>query len=66
MEDLGSRRQRGQILPLFALALTALVLGAAVVVDGGYAFAQRRATQNAADFAAMAGTRIVGEKLAGS
>ena len=42
------------------------MLGAAVVVDGGYAFAQRRSTQNAADFAAMAGTRIVGEKLSGN
>ena len=52
--------QQGQILVLFALALTALVLGTAVVVDGGFAFAQRRETQNAADFAAMAGTRIVG------
>jgi hypothetical protein len=52
--------QRGQVLVLFALALSALVLGTAVVVDGGYAFAQRRATQNAADFAALAGTRIVG------
>ena len=59
------RTQRGQILPLFALALTAVVLGAAVVVDGGYGYAQRRATQNAADFAAMAGTRIVGQKLTG-
>jgi hypothetical protein len=58
-------QRRGQILPLFALALTALVLGAAVVVDGGYGLAQRRETQNAADFAAMAGTRIVGEKLTG-
>ena len=47
------------------MVLTALVLGAAVVVDGGYAFAQRRATQNAADFAAMAGTRIVGQGLTG-
>jgi hypothetical protein len=52
--------QRGQVLVLFTLALTALVLGTAVVLDGGYAFAQRRETQNAADFAAMAGTRIVG------
>jgi hypothetical protein len=58
--------QRGQVLALFALALTAIVLGAAVVVDGGFAFAQRRATQNAADFAAMAGTRIVGQKLTGN
>ncbi len=52
--------QQGQVLVLFTLALTALVLGAAVVVDGGFAFAQRRAAQNAADFAAMAGTRVVG------
>ena len=41
------------------------MLGAAVVVDGGYAFAQRRASQNAADFAALAGTRIVGIHLTG-
>src|SRR5262245_55708818 len=57
--------ERGQIIPLFALALLALVLGTAVVVDSGYGYAQRRETQNAADFAAMAGTRIVGEKLTG-
>jgi len=52
--------QRGQVMTLFALALTALVLGVGIVVDGGFAFAQRRVAQNAADFAAMAGTRIVG------
>lgn len=57
-------RQRGQALALFALALTAIVLASAVVVDGGYAFAQRRKAQNAADFAAMAGTRIIGASLA--
>jgi Flp pilus assembly protein TadG len=57
------RGERGQTLALFAIALLAMVLGAAVVVDGGFAFAQRRATQNAADFAAMAGTRIVGVSL---
>jgi hypothetical protein len=57
--------QHGQVMVLFALALTAIVLGVAVVVDGGYAFAQRRSAQNAADFAAMAGTRIVGVSLVG-
>jgi hypothetical protein len=57
--------QRGQAIALFGIALSALVLGAAVVVDGGYAFAQRRASQNAADFAALAGTRIVGIHLTG-
>jgi hypothetical protein len=59
------RAERGQVLPLFALSLMALVLGTGLVVDGGYAYAQRRLTQNAADFAAMAGTRIVGQKLTG-
>jgi hypothetical protein len=58
--------QGGQVLALFALGLTTIILGAAIVVDGGYAFAQRRASQNAADFAAMAGTRIVGQKLTGN
>jgi hypothetical protein len=57
--------QRGQIVPMFALALVTLVLAAGVVVDGGYAYAQRRLTQNAADFAAMAATRIIGQKLTG-
>jgi hypothetical protein len=57
--------ERGQILPVFALVLVTLVLAAGVVVDGGYAYAQRRLTQNAADFAAMAGTRIIGQKLTG-
>jgi hypothetical protein len=59
------KRQRGQALTLFVLALTAIVLGVAVVVDGGYAYAQRRQSQNAADFAALAGTRIVGQALTG-
>jgi hypothetical protein len=51
---------------LLALALAAIVAGVGVVVDGGYAFAQRRVSQNAADFAAMAGTRVVGQKQLGS
>jgi hypothetical protein len=59
------RSERGQIFPVFALGLVTLVLVAGVVVDGGYAYAQRRLTQNAADFAAMAGTRIIGQKLTG-
>jgi uncharacterized membrane protein len=58
----GQARQRGQAIALFALALAGIVAGVAVVVDGGYAFAQRRVAQNAADFAAMAGTRIIGQK----
>lgn len=57
------KRQQGQAIALLAIALAAIVAGVAVVVDGGYAFAQRRQSQNAADFAAMAGTRVVGQHL---
>jgi hypothetical protein len=53
-------RQQGQAIALLAIAMAAIVAGVAVVVDGGYAFAQRRSSQNAADFGAMAGTRVIG------
>ena len=36
-----------------------------MVIDGGYGLAQRRTAQNAADFAALAGARIVAEKIGG-
>jgi hypothetical protein len=48
-------RQGGQILPLFALALVAIVAMVGLVIDGGSAFGQRRGQQNAADLAALAG-----------
>jgi Flp pilus assembly protein TadG len=53
----GSRRetQRGQILVLFTLALVAMIAMVGLVIDGGAAYAQRRAQQNAADVAALAG-----------
>ncbi len=60
MSSTARDRQHGQALALFTLALTAIILAAAVVVDGGFAFSERRRAQNAADFAAIAGTRIVG------
>lgn len=47
--------QRGQILIIFVLALVAIVAGVGLVVDSGFAFAQRRGEQNAADLAALAG-----------
>lgn len=59
------RHDAGQAIALFALALTTIVLLAALAVDGGYAFVQRRTAQNAADLAAMAGTRILGVALTG-
>jgi len=49
------RRERGQILALFALALIVIIGMVGLVLDGGSAFAQRRVEQNAADLAAVAG-----------
>jgi hypothetical protein len=60
-----SDRPRGQILALFALSATVLILGVGLVVDGGNALVQRRASQNAADFGALAGARIIAEKVGG-
>ncbi len=48
------REARGQILVIFALALVAITAMVGLVLDGGSAFAQRRAEQNTADLAALA------------
>jgi Flp pilus assembly protein TadG len=48
------KEPRGQILVIFALALVAITAMVGLVLDGGSAFAQRRAEQNAADLAALA------------
>jgi hypothetical protein len=51
--------ERGQILVLFAGALTALFIIAAVAFDVGMVLLERRDQQNAADAAALAGARYV-------
>ncbi len=50
---------RGQIIVLVAAAAVALVGMLGLAIDLGYSYAQKRATQNAADAAAIAGTRVV-------
>ena len=57
--------QRGQMIVLMALTLTVCVLMVGLVIDGGTALAQRRASQNASDFAALAGARVVAESIGG-
>jgi len=64
-ESNSPHRERGQFLVLFALASTAIILFAGLTIDGGYAFAQRRGSQNASDFAALAGARVVAEWVGG-
>jgi hypothetical protein len=56
-----TQRGRGQILALFAISATVLILAVGLVIDGGNALSQRRDSQNASDFAALAGARIVAE-----
>ena len=54
MSTLKDREERGQVIVIFALGLVALVAMVGLVLDGGSAFAQRRAEQNAADLATLA------------
>lgn len=50
---------KGAILIFLGLSLSMLLVIAALVLDGGSAYVQRRQMQNAADAAAMAGTRAL-------
>jgi Flp pilus assembly protein TadG len=53
------RRDRGQIVPMFALMLILLLGITALVIDFGTVYASRRALQNAADAAALAGAKEI-------
>jgi hypothetical protein len=59
------KNERGQIVVVFTLMMTAILLGVGLVIDGGYALQQFRAAQNASDFAALAGARVVALSIAG-
>jgi Flp pilus assembly protein TadG len=50
----GRRRERGQVLVIFALGLVAIVAMVGLVLDGGDTFVRKRDQQNVADQAAMA------------
>jgi Flp pilus assembly protein TadG len=63
--DRRSTEQSGQALPLFAISVTAILMVIGLVIDGGNGLTQRRDSQNAADFAALAGARIVAEWIGG-
>lgn len=49
------RHEGGQIIVIFALALVVIIGMVGLVIDGGGAFAQRRAEQSVADVASLAG-----------
>ena len=54
----GNRRS-GQILPLFAIALIAILAMAALLFDGANTLVTRRKLQNAGDSAALAGANVL-------
>jgi Putative Flp pilus-assembly TadE/G-like len=53
--DSARRGERGQILIMFVLAIMVIVGVVGIVLDGGAAYAQRRAEQGVSDLAAMSG-----------
>lgn len=57
--------EHGQILVIAVLALVVMLAGAALVLEGGNAFAQQRVSQNGSDAAANAGAVVLGGKLGG-
>src|SRR5450759_2232696 len=52
------RKLRGQSIVVIALSMVVLVSVVALAVDGGSLYTQRRSAQNAADSAAIAGTKL--------
>lgn len=58
-------RERGQILVVAVLGFIAMIAGAALVLEGGNAYAQQRVAQNGSDAAANAGAVAMGQRLAG-
>jgi hypothetical protein len=56
------KRQRGQVLVIFVVALVSLLLMAGLLIDGGTAWAEMRHVQNAADAAARAGAIVLAER----
>jgi Putative Flp pilus-assembly TadE/G-like len=56
---------RGQMAILMAVVLSLIVFAVGLVIDGGNGLAQRRASQNASDFGAVAGARVIADYIAG-
>ena len=57
------RRESGAVVPLTAVMLLGLLAVAALVIDGGLLFAERRDLQGMADGAARAGAMAIDEEL---
>jgi hypothetical protein len=61
----GGQSQAGQAIAILAISAAAMLAMVALIIDGGTAFAQQRATQNGADAVSEAGAVVLLQKLAG-
>jgi hypothetical protein len=61
-----TRRPRGQVIPIAALAMIALIGGVALILEGGNAYAHQRETQNGADAVANSGATVLAQYLGGT
>ena len=64
--DRSRRRQRGQVIPITALAMIALIGGVALILEGGNAYAHQREAQNGADAVANAGAAVLAQFIGGT
>lgn len=62
----GRHSERGQVLAIGALVVLGMIAMGALILEGGNAFAQQRATQNGTDAAANAGAVVLAERLGGA
>ena len=60
------RRERGQVIVIAALAMVGMIAFAALILEGGNAYAQQRVVQNGADASANAGAVVLAQRLAGT
>lgn len=58
-------REGGQVIVIVALGMVAMIAGAALVLEGGNAYAQQRVAQNGSDAGANAGAVALARRLSG-
>jgi putative Flp pilus-assembly TadE/G-like protein len=61
-----TRRPRGQVIVIAALAMISLIGGVALVLEAGNAYAHQRQVQNGADAVANAGATVLAEYIGGT
>jgi hypothetical protein len=64
--DATTRRPRGQVLVIVALAMISLIGGVALILEAGNAYAHQREAQNGSDAVANAGATVLAERLGGT